>query len=225
MSSVCKIIYYVTPQDCSEEYITSIIEDLFNGFPSSQGEISVIGHWNELKEEWISPSNITEAINAVVDQKGGLIEFSDSNNFNFQIWMSPEPSEAGYGVVELSFRRTEIRASPNQRISEIITYTKRLCNSVCPNFVHGGYELDWVDFNPTNAPFVCLLNQLSWINFIRSDQFNNLVLLDEITTVHYERVNNHILLQLSPEPKNRDQISNSKKQVIALLSNSDVVGE
>lgn len=225
MSSVCEVIYYITPRDCTEAFVNRTITDLFSISSINQDSVTVIGYWSDRKEEWINTSDITEAIDVLVKEEGGLIEFSDSEHFNFQFEIWPRSSEADYGFVKLRFDRTEIRVSPNQRISEIITYSKRVCNSVSPNFAHGGYELDWIDFNPTNVPFDRLLGQLSWINFIKSDQVENTVVLDEITTARCERVNNHYMIQLSSVPQNQEQIRNSKKRFISLLSNSDVGSE
>lgn len=224
MSSICDLVYYITPRDCTKAFVNRTIGDLFNTHPANRNDITVIGYWNGRKEEWINTQDIIEVVDVIVKEEGGLIEFSDSENFNFQIEIWPRSSEAGYGFIKLRFDRTEISVSVNQRISEIITYAKRVCNSVSPSFVHGGYELDWIDFNPTKVPFGRLLSQLSWINFIRSDQIENPVVLNEITTARWERVNNHYMIQLSSAPHERDQISNSKKRVIEILSNPDLNG-
>lgn len=168
MSRICEVVLYIKNTSCEPTFIRNLLNNLFDNQVAESGA-NLLGYWSSEQDEWIAESHLDSAVDQIVAAGGGTVELKDSRELQFQVGIRPEHSPIEpQGFVILRFDRAELANSdhPSDGFEQVILYAKRISSFLTPLFGHGGYDLQWIDFDIREAPRQRILERMSWINFL-----------------------------------------------------------
>lgn len=144
------------------------MEHLFTN-PVAESGANLLGYWTDEYQEWVDEFSFDYAVDQIVAAGGGTLEFVDSSDLQFQIGVWPEGSSTeSQGFVTLYFDRAELDRSDYRSggADQVLLYAKQISDFLTPLFGHGGYDIQWIDFDIREASRSQILERMSWINFL-----------------------------------------------------------
>lgn len=221
MSRICEVVLYIENQPCEPAFIRNLLNNLLANQVAESGA-DLLGYWSSEQGEWIDEYHLDSAVDQIVAAGGGTLELKDSRKLQFQVGIRPEHSPKDpQGFVTLRFDRAELTNSdhPSDGFEQVISYAKRISSFLTPLFGHGGYDLQWVDFDICEASRQRILERMSWINFLPASL---------VTTTECERFkqipnlnancdDNPRMISLASTPVDQLSIRNRRKEILNIL--------